>query len=135
MPDSRSFTHAAVTACIDATSPMTPVPRPISTGRYCDTLNAVHISLELSRLVLEGEVPANGESRFSAQAFRLAGLRGIRDVVSFSDPLSRAAADGTTITPGHAGIIYQAPNAACTRRPTERSLGSRRICATRSEWT
>jgi hypothetical protein len=79
-------------------------------------------SLELGRLVIEDEVPANGESWFVAQVFRLAVLRGIRGVVSFSDPVPRAAADGTMITPGHVGIIYQALNAVYTGRGTERSL-------------
>jgi hypothetical protein len=54
--------------------------------------------------------------------FRLAALVGVRGVVSFSDPLPRAAADGTTIMPGHVGIIYQALNAVYTGRGTERSL-------------
>jgi len=69
-------------------------------------------SLELGRLVLGDEVPANGESWFVGQVFRQAALAGVRGVVSFSDPMPRAAADGTTITPGpYVGTIYQALNA------------------------
>ena len=62
------------------------------------------------------------ESWFVAQVFRQAALVGVRGIVSFSDPMPRAAADGTTVTPGHVGTIYQALNAVYTGRGTERSL-------------
>jgi hypothetical protein len=79
-------------------------------------------SLELGRFVLDDSVPANGESWFLAQAFRLAALAGLRGVVSFSDPLPRRRADGTVIMPGHVGTIYQASNSAYTGRGTPRTL-------------
>ncbi len=80
-------------------------------------------SLELGRLVLDDEVPANGGNRGSSPRYSgRAALVGVRGIVSFSDPMPRAAADGTTITPGHVGTIYQALNAVYTSRGTERSL-------------
>jgi hypothetical protein len=84
-------------------------------------------SLELGRFVLLDEVPANGESWFLGQMFRLAAGQGVRGVVSFSDPLPRWAAgsDGDEprlVMPGHVGTIYQATNATYTGRGTERTL-------------
>jgi len=79
-------------------------------------------SLELGRFVLDDAVPANGESWFLGQAFRLAAAAGIRGLVSFSDPLPRRRADGTLVMPGHVGTIYQASNAAYTGRSTGRTL-------------
>lgn len=67
-------------------------------------------SLELSRFVLLDRVPANAETWFLARAFRLAAAQGLRGVVSFADPLPRVAADGTVLSPGHVGTIYQASN-------------------------
>ena len=79
-------------------------------------------SLDLGRLVLEDEVPSNGETWFLARVFRLAHAAGIRGVVSFSDPMPRARADGTFLTPSHVGITYQAGGAVFTGRGTKRSL-------------
>lgn len=79
-------------------------------------------SVELGRLVLEDRVPANGESYFLAQAFRLAADAGVRGVVSFSDPVARTALDGTVLFPGHLGIIYQSSNARFLGRSKARRL-------------
>lgn len=84
-------------------------------------------SLELGRFVLLDQVPANGESWFLGQAFRLAAGDGVRGVVSFSDPLPRwAQPDGEDeprlVMPGHVGTIYQASNATYTGRGTARTL-------------
>lgn len=68
-------------------------------------------SLELGRFVLDDSVPANAESWFLAQAFRMAASAGLRGVVSFSDPVW-----------GHIGIIYQAKGGAYTGRGTARTL-------------
>ncbi|MEV8597349.1 hypothetical protein [Streptomyces sp. NPDC052012] len=68
-------------------------------------------SLELNRLVLRDEVPANAETWFQARAFRLAAARGIRGIVAHSDPepRTRLTAHGPEmIFPGHYGTIYQA---------------------------
>lgn len=81
---------------------------------YCE-------SLELGRFVLDDEVPANTETWF-LQVFRLAAAGGIRGVVSFRDPVARQFADGTVITPGHVGTIYQAKGARYTGRGTPRTL-------------
>ena len=78
-------------------------------------------SLELGRLVLAEEVPANGESWFVAEAFRLAAAEGIRGVVSFSDPVARYDTEGRVTMPGHIGIVYQALNAAHIGRSTVRT--------------
>jgi len=79
-------------------------------------------SVELGRFVLVDDVPGNGETWFLARCF--AGLRakGLRGVVSFSDPLPRASADGRTVFAGHLGIIYQAHNGRYLGRATARTL-------------
>ena len=78
-------------------------------------------SVELSRLVLDDTVPANGESWFIARCFEEAAARGVRGVVSFADPGPRIVA-GRIIHPGHVGIIYQATNAQLCGRSTARTL-------------
>lgn len=80
-------------------------------------------SLELSRFVLLDAVPANAESWFLAQAFRLVAGEGIRGVVAFADPVPRVLADGRVLSPGHVGTIYQASNGLHTaERGTQRTL-------------
>ncbi len=66
-------------------------------------------SLELSRLVLLDEVPANAESWFVAHALTHAASKGVRGVVMYSDPNERTTPAGL-IMPGHLGIVYQALN-------------------------
>lgn len=65
----------------------------------------------LSRLVLLDEPGANAESWFVARVFELARREGITGVISMSDPLARERADGSVVTPGHVGTVYQALNA------------------------
>jgi hypothetical protein len=82
-------------------------------------------SAEISRLALIDEVPANGESFFTAAALRLAAERGVRGVVTFSDPIPRArrTGDGQMISSnGHWGIVYQSCNFVFTGRGTARTL-------------
>ena len=79
-------------------------------------------SLELGRLVLLDEVPANGESWFVARVLTLARAEGVRGVVTFSDPVPRAAADGRPVLRGHVGIVYQASNAVYLGRGARRTL-------------
>jgi hypothetical protein len=80
-------------------------------------------SLELSRFVLLDQIPANAESWFLRRAFRLAAGEGVRGVVAFSDPVPRLLADGTVLSPGHVGTIYQASNGLHTaQRGTPRTL-------------
>jgi hypothetical protein len=79
-------------------------------------------SLDLGRLVLDDEVPSNAETWLLARMFKLARAAGIRGVVSYSDPVPRACADGTLLTPGHVGTTYQAENAVYTGRGTKRSI-------------
>jgi hypothetical protein len=50
-------------------------------------------SLELNRLVLLDEVPANAETWAQARAFRLAAARGVRGIVAHSDPELRTSAE------------------------------------------
>jgi hypothetical protein len=80
--------------------------------------------VELGRLVLLDEVPANAESWLVARAFKLlrAALPSIAGVVSYSDPLERVATDGTIVKPGHVGTVYQALNAAYRGRSSSRTL-------------
>lgn len=80
-------------------------------------------SVELSRFVLLDRVPANAESWFLGQAFRLIADRDVRGVVAFADPVARHLADGTVLSPGHVGTIYQASNGVHTvDRGTARTL-------------
>lgn len=79
-------------------------------------------AVELGRFVLLDEVPGNGETWFLARAFELLRARGIRGVVSFSDPIARTDDQGRPVFPGHLGTIYQAHNARYLGRGTARSL-------------
>lgn len=97
-----------------------PMSVKVLTGAF-PTLTPYTQSLELSRLVLLDEVPANAESWFVTQAFGLAADRGILGVVAFSDPMPRMIG-GTLTMPGHVGIIYQACNARYVGRGTPRTL-------------
>ncbi len=78
-------------------------------------------TLELSRLVLLDEVPANAESWFIARCFTEAAARGVRGIVSFADPVPRQVGE-RVLFPGHVGTIYQASNAVYTGRATPRTL-------------
>lgn len=87
------------------------------------TLQPYDESMELSRFVLLDRVPANAETWFLAQAFRLVAHEGVRGVVSFADPVPRVAVDGEVVMPGHVGTIYQASNGLFTvGRSTPRTL-------------
>jgi hypothetical protein len=68
--------------------------------------------VELGRFVLVDDVPANGETWFLARAFRVLEqeLPDVRAVLSYSDPMPRRRGDGSLVTPGHVGTIYQAHN-------------------------
>lgn len=68
--------------------------------------------VELGRFVLLQDVPANGETWFLARAFKAleSELPECKAVLSYSDPMPRRRADGTLVTPGHIGTIYQAHN-------------------------
>lgn len=82
-------------------------------------------SAEISRLALKDEVPANGESFFTMAALKLAAHKGIRGVISFSDPMKRVrhTKNGQIImSNGHLGIVYQSCNFRFTGRGTARTL-------------
>lgn len=79
-------------------------------------------SVELGRFVLLDDVPGNGETWFLARCFEQLRARGIRGVVSFSDPFPRVTAAGVRVFPGHVGTIYQAHNGRYLGRGTARSL-------------
>ena len=114
---SRWFTPELVGVAVFSV-PMSQAVIPAWTG-----LGPAH-GVELGRLVLLDDVPANGESWFVARAFRAveAELPDVQAVVSFADPLARAASGGQTITPGHVGTVYQALNARHTGRTRARWL-------------
>lgn len=79
-------------------------------------------SMELGRLVLRGEVPANAESDFVAEVFHLAAKNyGVRGIVSFADPQARHDADDNLIKPGHLGIVYQALSGQYVGKSTKRT--------------
>jgi hypothetical protein len=70
--------------------------------------------------VLLDEVGFNGETWFLAQCFEELRRRGLRGVVSFSDPIPRTNEHGDIVFPGHLGTIYQAHNARFLGRGTAR---------------
>jgi hypothetical protein len=79
-------------------------------------------SVELGRLVLLDEVPSNGETWFLARAFARLKERGLRGVLSFSDPTPRERLNGPVVFPGHVGFCYQALNAKHLGRGKARTL-------------
>ena len=79
-------------------------------------------AVELGRLVLLDDVPANGESWFIARAFEVMRARGYTGVVSFADPVARSSAAGEIVKPGHIGLVYQASNALYAGLATARTL-------------
>lgn len=79
-------------------------------------------AVELGRFVLLDEVPANGETWFLARCWELLRARGLRGVVSFSDPVPREDLHGRRVFPGHVGTIYQAANARHLGRGTAQLL-------------
>lgn len=80
--------------------------------------------IELGRMVLTDDVPANGESYLIGRAFRLLAqeLPQIHAIVSFSDPMQRVTEAGHKVTPGHAGVVWQATNARHVGRSKARQL-------------
>lgn len=79
--------------------------------RAFPNLTALYESVELGKFVLLDEVPANGESWFLTEVFRLAAGEGIRGIVSFADPVARTtlATEDTpaqVVFPGHIGEVY-----------------------------
>lgn len=58
-------------------------------------------SLDLSRLVLADQVPANAESWFIARVFAAAAERGVRGVVAFADPVPRQLRGSRAVPRAH----------------------------------
>ncbi|MBQ1048480.1 hypothetical protein KBX50_08385 [Micromonospora sp. C51] len=86
------------------------------------TLKPNRQSMELSRLVLLDQVPANAETWFLARMFRLAAEEGVRGIVAFSDPMPRIVG-GRILMPGHLGDVYKAfARSVYTGRATKRTL-------------
>jgi hypothetical protein len=78
--------------------------------------------VELSRFVLLDRVPANGESWFLGQAFRLIRRAGVEGLLSYSDDFPRRSAGGELVFPGHLGTIYQATNGVYVGRARRRTI-------------
>lgn len=92
-------------------------------GRVLDVLPCPRDeAVELGRLVLLDDVPANGESWFIARTFEHLRRRGFAGVVSFADPVQRTDATGRTVFGGHIGCIYQATNAVYAGRASPGTL-------------
>lgn len=79
-------------------------------------------AVELGRFVLLDEVAGNGETWLLARCLGQLRHAGLRGVVSFSDPLPRATADGAVVMPGHVGTIYQASSAVYLGRARAEAL-------------
>ena len=92
--------------------------RTISNIFGCDAIEGA----ELGRLILLDEVPGNGESWFVGECLRRLKREGLAGIVSFSDPVPRLTCDGTLVTPGHIGTVYQALNAVYLGRSAARTL-------------
>ncbi|MEV6525011.1 hypothetical protein AB0M43_23945 [Longispora sp. NPDC051575] len=88
-----------------------PMNKAVLTGPF-PTLVPYRESMDLARLVLLDEVPANAETFFTARALRLAAGEGVRGLTAYADPTERLhrLPDGTTVTikRGHLGYVYQA---------------------------
>lgn len=78
--------------------------------------------LELGRLVLLDEVPANAETWFLARTFKALKREGFAGILSFSDPVPRSSASGEAMFRGHVGFCYQAGNAHYLGRSSARTL-------------
>jgi hypothetical protein len=79
--------------------------------------------VDLGRLVLLDDVPANGETWFLARALKVVrGELGVDAVMSMSDPFVRTAVDGTVVKPGHVGVIYQALGARYLGRSNRNTI-------------
>lgn len=99
-----------------------PMSAKVLTGSF-PHLDPYTEAVELGRFVLLDEVPANAETFFLAHSFRIIRELGVRGVVSFADPYPRVAEDGTVVSPGHVGTIYQAANGYhAAQRSTPRTL-------------
>jgi hypothetical protein len=114
---SRPFFAPELVGVVVFSVPMTQTVIP----HYAPTL-APSEGIELGRLVLLDEVPANAESWFVARCFRALRLElpEVRLVLSYSDPVRRVAMDGTVVLPGHVGVVYQALNARYVGRARSR---------------
>lgn len=90
--------------------------------KYCGVAPAEGV--ELGRLVLHDDVPANGESWFLGRAFRLlAGtLPEVKAILAYADPVPRYLADGTVVLPGHAGTAYSSHHGSYFGRGSPRTL-------------
>jgi hypothetical protein len=101
----------------------------------------VGTGVELGRLVLLDEIPANAESWFVARCHELLASTGYRGVISMSDPEPRVDRDWGSVFPGHVGTVYQALNAHYVGRskprkllllPDGRVLNERMLCKIRA---
>lgn len=79
-------------------------------------------AIELGRFLLLDSVAGNGESWFLARSFDILRNKGIRGVISFSDPMPRRTIDGKIIHVGHVGTIYQSHNGIYVGRGFARTL-------------
>jgi hypothetical protein len=97
--------------------PMNNASVPLHTG-----LDDPRQGADLGRLVLLDDVPGNGETWFLSRAFRA--LRrekpSILSVVSYADPMTRRAPDGSLTKPGHVGGVYAVMDASYRGRTRPR---------------
>ena len=78
---------------------------------------------EITRLILDHDVPGNGESFLVARAADQLRRQGrIKSLITFADPMERRIADGTVVKRGHFGGVYQALSMTYQGRTTPRLL-------------
>lgn len=81
------------------------------------------LGAELGRLVLLDSVAFNAESWFVSRAMRLLRReKGVRGVISYSDPIERRSQDGCVVKRGHIGSVYQGLSAVHLGRSAARVL-------------
>lgn len=82
------------------------------------------MGIEIGRLVLLDDVPANGETWFLGRAFRLMRnlLPEVRGVLSYCDPMERRDAHGRVVKRGHIGTVYRAFNGRYVGRSSPRVI-------------
>lgn len=78
--------------------------------------------LELGRLVLLPEAPANAASWLLSRAFKALHAEGYQGIISLADPIPRTDLQGITVFSGHAGKIYQALNGCYIGKGGKRTL-------------
>lgn len=96
--------------------------QPAAAERWC-SLGCLEVP-DLNRLCLLDSVEYNAESFFVARAMRMLRerVKGVRAIISYTDPVPRYASNGRQVLRGHVGQCYQALNMRYVGRSASRTL-------------